>query len=140
MSQKRENKHDKTLLAKWCEVKNRISASLKHPKIKTREVVWLRIGYNIGAEINGKGEEFTRPVLVLKTYPIKTSMVLPLTSKNKSDNKHYVYVGKIKDKDAYGVLSQVRIVDNTRFSRKIVRVSEKKFSEIFNKYIEYLKE
>ena len=34
------------------------------PDIHNRDIFWVRIGYNVGHEQFGKGEHFTRPVLV----------------------------------------------------------------------------
>lgn len=38
------------------------------PDIHQRDIFWVRIGHNVGFEQIGKGEHFTRPVLVLKKF------------------------------------------------------------------------
>ncbi len=38
----------------------------QHPKVG--EIWWCRVGLNIGTEIYGKGNEYTRPVLVPDQY------------------------------------------------------------------------
>ncbi len=45
-----------------------------------REIWWCSLGLNVGAEIDGKNENFERPVIVLKVYNVETMLVLPITS------------------------------------------------------------
>ena len=49
-----------------------------------REIWWCSLGINVGAEIDGKHENFERPVIVMKVYSKETLIVLPLTSKEKN--------------------------------------------------------
>ncbi len=44
-----------------------------HPK----EIWWCSLGVNIGAETDGKNEDFERPVIVMKVYNKETMVVLP---------------------------------------------------------------
>lgn len=47
----------------------RVQQRLQHRsavKFNEREVWWCAIGVNVGYEIDGKGKDFARPVLVLK--------------------------------------------------------------------------
>ena len=36
--------------------------------IKERDIIFLRLGQNVGYEQDGKGEEFLRPVIVYKKF------------------------------------------------------------------------
>ena len=38
------------------------------PFFKEGEIWWCHLGENVGTEMNGKGDFFTRPVLILKKY------------------------------------------------------------------------
>lgn len=49
--------------------------------IKEREVWWISIGINVGAEIDGKNELFERPVLIFRKVGREQFYGLPLTSK-----------------------------------------------------------
>jgi len=51
--------------------------------IKERDVVFVHMGQNIGFEQNGKGEEFLRPVVVMKVFNRRLFLGLPLTTKDK---------------------------------------------------------
>ena len=50
-----------------------------------REVWWCSLGVNLGAEIDGKNDNFERPVLVLSVYSRETMFILPITGKEKSE-------------------------------------------------------
>jgi mRNA interferase MazF len=54
-----------------------------------REIWWCSLGVNLGAEIDGKNDNFERPVLVANVYSRETMLVLPITSKEKNDKFHY---------------------------------------------------
>jgi len=51
---------------KWNEVKKRAHFAKRNVSFKEREIFWTRIGYNIGSEEYGKGNEFQRPVIIIK--------------------------------------------------------------------------
>jgi mRNA interferase MazF len=51
---------------KWNDVKKIINKKENKVGFKEREIFWLRLGQNIGNEEFGKGNEFQRPVLVIK--------------------------------------------------------------------------
>jgi len=53
-----------------------------------REVWWCSIGINIGAEADGKNENFERPVIILRVYNKETMLVLPTTGREKTDKFH----------------------------------------------------
>ena len=52
----------------WNEKKKEIHYARNLPLYHEREIWWLAIGENIGAEINGKGTDFLRPVLIIRKY------------------------------------------------------------------------
>lgn len=56
----------------WNEVKKATNAKpYENIKISEKNIYWVKIGQNVGSEIYGKGEYYTRPVLVLKKFYIK---------------------------------------------------------------------
>ena len=128
-----------TLLQNWCNFKKDLF--LEHNRrrlfIKNAEVWWVSFGVNLGVEINGKGKEYSRPALILKVYSREAALVIPLTSKDKSLSKHHKYVGEVKDKPAYAILSQARVVDTIRFQERVKRLSDKKFRSVVSAFAEY---
>lgn len=75
--------------AHWLWVKRDLEDS-EHipPFFKEGEVWWCHVGENVEIEINGKGEEFTRPFLIFKKYDRESFLGLPLTTVIKSGSKY----------------------------------------------------
>lgn len=51
---------------KWNEVKKETDVNRFRVGIKPREIFWVKIGVNVGDEEYGKGEEFVRPVILVR--------------------------------------------------------------------------
>lgn len=100
---------------------------------REKEVWWTALGVNIGFEQDGKGEEFRRPVLILKKFNKYVVLVVPLTTKVKKDNKYYVSCSMVHDDMArMAIVSQVRLIDTRRFIDKLGVVREDSFVAIKN--------
>ena len=100
---------------------------------REREVWWTALGVNIGFEQDGKGEEFRRPVLILKKYNKYLVLVVPLTTKIKKDNKYYIDCSIMNDTiPRMAIISQVRPIDTKRFIDKLGVADEDSFIKIKN--------
>ena len=44
------------------------------------DIWWVRLGVNVGFEIDGKHKQFARPVIVLKKYNQYSFLALPLST------------------------------------------------------------
>jgi mRNA interferase MazF len=86
------------------------------------EIWWVRLGKNIGYELDGKSREFTRPVIILKKYNQYSFLALPLTTAQKP-NPYRLPIGVVDGKDAFATLSQLRNIDSKRLVKKIAVVS-----------------
>ena len=55
---------------RWNSIKKATDAAEEDARLFYREgeIWWVRLGKNIGYELDGKSREFTRPVIVLKKY------------------------------------------------------------------------
>ena len=53
---------------------------------KEREIFWLRLGQNIGNEEFGKGNEFQRPVLIIKKLTKNIFIGVPLITTLKEND------------------------------------------------------
>ena len=100
---------------------------------RTREVWWCSIGINLGSEQCGKGNEFLRPVLILKRISPTTFIGVSLTTKLKERDDHYRLTvgGKLADVQ----LSSVRTLDARRLFEKIEKLSEGVFSGVLAAFI-----
>jgi mRNA interferase MazF len=100
-----------------------------------REVWWCTLGVNIGSEQDGGHGDFGRPVVIIKKFNLDSCIVVPLTTKNKN-GKYYFSVGKIEEREAVAVLSQVRFIDRRRLSNKICTLERKLYRNLLNKIVE----
>jgi mRNA interferase MazF len=100
---------------------------------REKEAWWTALGVNIGFEQDGKGEEFRRPVLILKKFNKYAVLVVPLTTKIKKDNKYYVECSIINDNiPRMVIISQIRLVDTRRFIDKLGVADEDSYTKIKN--------
>ena len=73
---------------------------------------------NIGYEIDGKAENFARPVIVLRKYNKYSFLALHLTTSSKT-NPWKLHVGVVAGKQAFAVISQLRNIDSRRLYQKV---------------------
>lgn len=101
-----------------------------------RELWWCSLGVNIGAETDGKNEEFERPVLVIRVYNKETMLILPVTSTVKNDIFHCPIT--VKEGKQWVKLTQARVVSVKRMLRKITFISDQDFGRVRKKLQFYL--
>ncbi len=101
-----------------------------------REIWWCSFGVNVGAEIDGKNENYERPVIVMKVYNKETLLVLPITSKQKDDKFHHKI--DADKKTVWVKLTQHRVISNKRLIRKIDVLDGVKFGALKNIWKESL--
>lgn len=99
------------------------------PFFHEREIWWCALGVNIGFEQNGHGDEYLRPVIVLKGMSKQTCFVIPLTA-SISDHRLRPSVGIVDGKKARALLSQMRLVDSKRLAKKIGYLDKNLFEQI----------
>jgi mRNA interferase MazF len=96
-----------------------------------REVWWCSVGVNVGVEIDGKNNDFERPVLLIKKFNGLMFWGIPLTSKAK-ENPYILRVVQSRGV-SYANLSQLRLFSSKRILRKVGVISEKSFLEVLNR-------
>ena len=85
---------------------------------KEREIWWCNLGKNIGSEQDGKGDNYERPILIIKAFSRSVCLIVPLTTSKRS-NPYYFKIGLVEDKEASLVISQIRLIDTKRLINKI---------------------
>ena len=103
-------------------------------RIKDGEIWWVAIGENIGVEINGKSEYFTRPVLVLKTLSPYGFMGLPLTTQ--SHGGAWYFRNRYSTKRSYFALSQARVFSAKRVFGRFGAIPNNELERIRWKFAE----
>lgn len=116
----------------WNRVKKSIHKRARVQSIQEGEIWWFGDGENIGVEINGKGERFARPVLVLTKFGRLSFLGIPLTTKKHEGPWYaeYTFGGEIK----YAVLCQAKTISIYRLYRKMGVMSSKDFKKIKRKF------
>ena len=113
----------------WNKEKKRINDTNPPVFFHTREVWWCKLGINVGFEQDGKNKQFSRPVVILKTYSTNAALVVPLTSKNKKGT-YYFDIGRVDGRSAKAVLSQIRFLDKRRFINKVDTINKEIFEKL----------
>jgi len=113
----------------WNEIKKQIDREELPRLYHTREIWWCSLGVNVGFEQDGSGDEYRRPVLILKGLSESTCLVIPLTASGKN---HVMRpsIGIIEDKEARALLSQIRVIDTKRLVRKVGYLNQTIFQRI----------
>ncbi|MEI6728770.1 MAG: type II toxin-antitoxin system PemK/MazF family toxin [bacterium] len=112
----------------WIKIKFNIHTHEKRPYFNEREVWWSSFGQNIGDEENGKGDNFMRPVVVIRKFNRNICLVVP-TSSILKDNKFY-YEIEYKNQKYSALLSHLRTIDVKRLRRRITRLDSKEFERL----------
>lgn len=116
---------------RWNSIKKTTDAAQEDARLFYREgeIWWVRLGKNVGYELDGKSREFTRPVIVLKKYNQYSFLALPLTTAHKP-NPYRLPIGIVAGKQAFATLSQLRNIDSKRLVMKITHVEQDVFEVI----------
>jgi mRNA interferase MazF len=101
----------------WAELKPRIHNQDKKLVFKERDIWWCSIGCNVGDEVDGKNNQFNRPVLIIKKFNHNIFYGLPMTTKIKN-NPYYVQV-TFQRKTVCALSSHMRLLDKKRLSTRL---------------------
>ncbi|MFK5975850.1 MAG: type II toxin-antitoxin system PemK/MazF family toxin [Sulfurovum sp.] len=85
---------------------------------KEREIFYAKLGYNIGFEQNGIGDNFIRPIVILKKFNSSLFYAIPLSTTEKRNQYYFEFEFK-KGFKSVAILSQVRNLDAKRLLNKI---------------------
>jgi mRNA-degrading endonuclease toxin of MazEF toxin-antitoxin module len=120
----------------WNEVKQKAHNTERKIGFKVRDIFWLRIGQNIGTEEFGKGNEFQRPVLIIRKLTHNLFIGVPLTSSLKDDND-YFHTFEFNTKKGVSknsaMILQLKSFDKKRLMGKIGTINKENFNEILEK-------
>jgi len=123
---------------KWIKLKEKLHNVQKEPPlVKERDLWWVSFGENIGSEINGKSDLFSRPAVVLKKLSRSFYLVAPTTTKKK-EGTWYVEITQER-KFVYVCIHQIRIIDYRRLSSKLGQIDTNDFAKIKKAFWELYK-
>jgi mRNA interferase MazF len=123
----------------WHKVKSWIDEYNHRRFYYEREIWWCHTGLNVGTEMDGKGFDFSRPILVIKSIDRNSFLGVPLTTKMK-DTPYHCEVSLGDNFRRMCVLSQVRYFDTRRFSEKMGMLDMEQFKVIRQKVVELVQQ
>ena len=117
----------------WHSKKSEISEIKKSPFFHEREIWFCYLGENVGFEQDGRGEEFLRPIIVLKKFNNEVLWTVPLTRTKKKGEYYFRFSFSSGNDTSSAILSQVRLVDAKRLKYKIGSMKVSDFEILKNK-------
>lgn len=123
----------------WNEVKKTTSKESLLVGFKPRDIFYIKMGHNLGYEQNGKGEDFVRPVIVLKKLNNHMFIGIPTSSQIKKGSFFYEFEfeqrtanGSKKVKDI-AILAQIKTFSTKRLLNKIGVINKDEFEKLKDK-------
>jgi len=116
----------------WNEVKKQLHKKEKIINFKDREIYWGNLGKNIGFEQNGKNQDFSRPILVVKKLNKRLFFGVPLSTTIR-DGSYFYNFKFLEDKQSSALLIQAKIFDVKRLDQKIGMINKNDFLKLKKK-------
>jgi mRNA interferase MazF len=113
---------------KWNSVKKRIHKQERRVNIRAGEVRWVCCGVNIGSEIDGKGESFTRPMLVVHVIGSTLALVIPLSTRVKNVVGYVSF--EFQQKHIALCVHQMRVISQKRILTRKGKISENRLEAV----------
>lgn len=124
--------------ALWIALKEKLHGKItKPPRVNEGDIWWVSIGENIGHEINGKNEKFTRPVIIFKKFSNSLFFVIPLTTKIKYGTWFVTYT--FRKYQVTACLHQARTIDYRRFFSRLGELDKINFDKIKASFLKLYK-
>lgn len=122
-------------LNRWCDLKIILREKQNKIIFKQGDIWWCSLGVNLGEEMFGKGEKFTRPVLVFRKFTSNSFLGLPLTTHGK-EGSWYVGITVHKKKN-WVMLNQARVLDKKRLTKRFVALDDRDFREVKSRFLDF---
>lgn len=100
----------------------------KAPYVSEGDMWWASVGENVGSEIGGKNDLFSRPVIILKKLAHGFYFVIPTSTKTKEGTWYINF--KHQTKEMIACLHQSRAIDHRRLSSKLGTLDAEDFVRI----------
>lgn len=113
----------------WNDVKKKISKETKPRSFQEMDIFNVKIGKNVGFEQNGVGNQFVRPVIILKKFNKHFFYAIPLSTTIKKSQYNFEFEF-IKEKHSVALLSQLKNMDAKRLLNKIGKIKKDDFQEL----------
>ena len=125
---------------RWHDKKEIINRIPKLPFFHEREIWFCHLGVNVGFEEDGRGEDFLRPVVVVRKFSSQIFWAVPLTKSVKQINDktqqyyfQFSYYREGSKVQTVAILSQIRLIDARRLHYVVGTIEESDFSSLKQK-------
>ncbi len=117
--------------AVWFGLKEKLH-DIEHtpPLVSERDIWWASIGENVGSEINGKSDLFSRPVVILKKLSHTFYFVIPTTTQHREGSWYVPFTQQ--GREMFACLHQARAIDYRRLSSRLGKLDPTDFTTIKN--------
>lgn len=114
---------------RWLKLKEELHGRQQTPPlVSERDIWWASVGENVGSEINGKSQLFSRPVIIYKKLSHGFYFVIPTTTQKK--NGSWFVSFRQQGKEMSACLHQSRAMDHRRLSSKLGTLDDEDFVNI----------
>jgi mRNA interferase MazF len=114
---------------KWNKKKKQLDAGKYQPPfVSEGEIWWASVGENVGSEIGGKSDLFSRPVIIFKKLAHGFYFVIPTTSQERKGSWYVTF--RHRKKQMTACLQQARAIDYRRLSSKLGTLDDEDFVKI----------
>ncbi len=112
----------------WHSKKIRIDSIPERPFFHEGEIWYCHLGANVGSEQDGVGDDFLRPIVIVRKFNDEVFWGVPLTRTQKKSPYYFAFAfgGEI----SVAILSQIRLIDARRLSYLIGVALPVDFSKI----------
>lgn len=112
----------------WIKLKENIHKIGRIRSFREGEIWWAAMGENVGIEINGKNDVFSRPVLVFRKFGPEGFLGIPLSSQihNGIWYSNFSHNGIAE----CALLSQIRVLSVSRLYKRIGKVTKEDYEKI----------
>ena len=118
---------------KWHPLKQRINnASNLQPFFHEREIWFCHFGENVGFEQDGVGNDFLRPVVIVRKFNNDIFWGVPLTKRKKETEFYFTFYFTERGQNT-AILSQIRLIDVRRLSYLVGTINESDFVKLIEK-------
>ena len=116
---------------KWNELKKKIEAETIEPNRFPKEgEVWMSsVGKNIGFEQNGSGDNFSRPILIIKKFNNHMFWAVSLSTKQKNFDFYFNFIDPNNNKVS-AILAQLKLISIKRLNRKLYDLPETQSKDV----------
>lgn len=113
----------------WIGVKQKLAAREHQPPlIREGDLWWCAVGENVGFEVNGKSDDFTRPVIIVKKLGRLGFVGVPTSTKKRVGTWYVSFVHKGIEETA--LLAQMRVFSYKRLHAKMGSLDETDFRKV----------